>query len=84
MNALQELIYQIATDEGVRAQLQTGDTPSWSGQGLSDEEQSALLSLRHILTFSPERLLKQLGDGSPDGLWDMFTEHLIVTQVRNG
>ncbi len=81
MNTLQELIYQIATDEGVRAQLQMGDIPIWSRQGLSEEEQSAILSLRHLLTFSPERLLKQLGDGSPDGLWDMFTEHLVVNQV---
>lgn len=81
MNTLQGLIHQIATDEGIRAQLQTGGTPIWSGQGLSEEEQCALLSLRHILTFSPERLLSQLGDGSPDGLWDMFAERSVVNQV---
>lgn len=81
MNALQKLVYQIAVDDGVRAQLQTGGTLTWSQEGLTEEEQRALLSLRHVLSFSSETLLKRLSEGLPDGLWDVLADRSVPTQV---
>jgi hypothetical protein len=81
MNALQKLIYQLAMDDGLRAQLQTGAMPTGLQEGLTEEEQKALLSLHHVLSFSSEALLKRLGEGLPDGLWDMWADSSVSTQV---
>ncbi|MCI0574931.1 MAG: hypothetical protein L0332_03095 [Chloroflexi bacterium] len=56
MTLLQQLVYQVATDSGSRSQFQTGVLNA----ALSQEEQEALLSLRHLLGLSPEELLQSL------------------------
>lgn len=61
MTALQQLIYQIATDAEFRRQLQV-ETIS---ESLTKEKQEALLSLCYLLELSPQDLLQYLTDSGP-------------------
>ncbi len=66
MTALQQLIYQAATDAEFRRQLQAGT----ANEAVTKEEQEALFSLRHLLKLSPQELLRILTDLGPLEIWN--------------
>ncbi len=65
MTALQQLVYQAATDAEFRRQLQTGEI----GKSLTSEKREAVLSLSHLLKLSPQELLQYLTDSIPLAEW---------------